>query len=234
MHLDLDSALSTGALVGHAGYILLILSMLMTKMLWLRIIAIGAGILQALYYGIWLSDPVGTFWETIFTLTNVGQLVFIAYRNRMANFTPDERAFYEIAIPTLEPADAHRLIRAGRWLTAEPGTILTMEGELAPVLAFIVSGDVDIDVAGRNVGHCGAGSFVGEISVSTASPASATAKVRTPVRYLAFDRAFVASTLEKRGEIGQALELAFRHGLRDKLLRTNTAMATAMPTPITP
>jgi hypothetical protein len=229
MHLDLDSAFSTGALVGHAGYILLILSMLMTKMLWLRIIAIGAGILQALYYGIWLSDPVGTFWETMFTLTNVGQLAFIAYRNRMANFTADERAFYEIAVPTLEPADAHRLIRAGQWLTAEPGTILTREDEIAPTLAFIVSGDVDIEVAGRRVGHCGPGSFVGEISVSTGSPASATAVVRVPTRYLAFDRAYVATAIDKRGEIGQALELAFRHGLRDKLLRTNTAMATAVP-----
>jgi hypothetical protein len=229
MHLDLDSAFSTGALVGHAGYILLILSMLMTKMLWLRIIAIGAGILQALYYGIWLSDPVGTFWETMFTLTNVGQLAFIAYRNRMANFTQDERAFYEIAVPTLEPADAHRLIRAGRWLTAEPGTILTREDEIAPALAFIVSGDVDIEVAGRRVGHCGPGSFVGEISVSTGSPASATAVVRAPTRYLAFDRAYVATAIDKRGDIGQALELAFRHGLRDKLLRTNTAMATAVP-----
>ena len=47
----------------------IILSMMMTRMLWLRIIAIGAGILQALYYGIWLNDPVGTFWETMFTLT---------------------------------------------------------------------------------------------------------------------------------------------------------------------
>jgi hypothetical protein len=234
MHFSLDSALSPGALVGHAGYILLILSMLMTRMLWLRIIAIGAGILQALYYGVWLNDPVGTFWETMFTLTNVGQLAYIAYRNRMARFTPDERAFYEIAIPTLEPADAHRLIRAGRWLTAEPGAALTREGEVAPDLAFIVSGDVDIEVAGRKVGHCGSGSFVGEISVSTGSPASATATVATPVRYLAFERAFVASTLDKRGEIGQALELAFRHGLRDKLLRTNTAMATATATPITP
>ena len=232
MHLDLDSALSTGALVGHAGYVLLILSMLMTQMLWLRIIAIGAGILQALYYGIWLSDPVGTFWESIFVLTNVGQIAYIAYRNRMARFTPDERAFYEIAIPTLEPADAHKLLRAGRWLTAEPGTTLTREGEIAADLVFVVSGDVDIEVAGRNVGHCGPGSFVGEISVSTGSPASASAVVRTPVRYLAFERKFVASALDKRGEIGQALELAFRHGLRDKLLRTNVAVATANP--ITP
>ena len=157
MHMTLDSAFSPAALVGHAGYILLILSMLMTKMLWLRIIAIGAGILQALYYGVWLHDPVGTFWETIFTLTNVGQLAIIAYRNRTARFTADERAFYETAVPTLEAADARKLIAAGRWVTAEPGTVLTREGENAPVLAFIVSGEVDISINGKKVGDCGAG-----------------------------------------------------------------------------
>ena len=80
MHMTLDSAFSPAAFVGHAGYILLVLSMLMTRMLWLRIIAIGAGILQAIYYGVILHDPVGTFWETIFTLVNVGQLAIIAYR----------------------------------------------------------------------------------------------------------------------------------------------------------
>ncbi len=231
MHMTLDSAFSPGALVGHAGYVLLVLSMMMTRMLWLRIIAIGAGTLQALYYGVWLHDPVGTFWETIFTLTNVAQLAIIAYRNRTAHFTADERAFYETAVPTLETADARKLIAAGRWLTAEPGAVLTREGENAPVLAFLVSGEVDISVGGRSVGECGPGSFVGEISVSSGTPASATATTRTAVRYLGFDRAYVAQVLDKRGEIGLALELAFRHGLRDKLLRTNVAMTAQPVTP---
>ena len=234
MEMTLDSVFSPAAFVGHAGYVLLILSMIMTKMLWLRIIAIGAGILQAIYYGVFLHDPVGTFWETLFTLTNVAQLAIIAYRNRTARFTPDERAFYDTAVPTLEAADARKLIAAGRWLTAESGTVLTREGEDAPMLAFIVSGEVDVSVNGRKVGECGPGSFVGEISVSSNMPASATATVRTPVRYLGFDRPFIVQTLEKQSEIGVALELAFRHGLRDKLLRSNVAMMAIPATPVTP
>lgn len=122
----------------------------------------------------------------------------------------------------------------GGWETAEPGTVLTREGENAPVLAFIVSGEIDISINGKKVGDCGAGSFVGEISVSSNMPASATATVRTPARYLGFDRAFVVHTLDKHGEIGNALELAFRHGLRDKLLRTNVAMMATPVTPVTP
>lgn len=230
MELTLESAMSPGALVGHAGYVLLILSMLMTRMVWLRVLAIGAGILQALYYGIWLHDPVGTFWETLFTLTNVGQLGVIYYRNRIARFTADERAFYETAVPTLDPGEARRLLHAGKWLTAPAGTVLAVEGQPVPQLAFIVDGTVDIKVAGRNVAEVGRNAFIGEISVSTGGPATATAEARTQIRYLAFDAPFLRKMLDNSDEIGRAVELAFRAGLRDKLVRANVAMAgTAAP-----
>ena len=80
----------------------------MTRMLWLRIIAIGAGILQALYYGVWLSrSRRHVLGDRCSSWSMSGRSPIIAYRNRTARTsTPDERAFYEIAIPTLEPADA--------------------------------------------------------------------------------------------------------------------------------
>jgi hypothetical protein len=231
VHLTLESAFSTGALVGHAGYVLLILSMLMTRMTWLRILAIGAGLLQAAYYILWLHDPVGTFWESLFVLTNAGQLGIAAYRNSMARFSPDERAFYEIAVPTLEPAAARRLLKLGRWVDAPAGTMLATAGEPVPDLAFIVSGDIEIKVGSQVVGHCGPGSFVGEISVSSGGPATASAVAVSPVRYLAFEREFLRRLLDKSDEIGRAVEQAFRAGLREKLVRANETMAAAPRTP---
>jgi hypothetical protein len=231
LHFTFESAFSIGALIGHAGYVLLIVSMLMTRMTWLRILAIGAGILEATYYIGWLNDPVGAFWETMFVLTNAGQLGIAAYRNSMARFSPDERAFYEIAVPTLEPAEARRLLLAGRWVDAPAGTLLAKAGEPVPDLAFIVSGDIEIRVGSQVVGHCGPGSFVGEISVSTGGPATASAVAVTPVRYLAFEREFLRKLLDKSGEIGRAVELAFRAGLREKLVRANETMAAAPRTP---
>lgn len=225
MHFSLDQALSFGALIGHAGYILLILSMLMTRMLWLRIIAIGAGTLQAIYYGVYLADPVGTFWEALFVLTNLCQLALLAWRNSRARFTADERAFYETAVPGLEPAEARRLLHAGRWLDMPQGTVLAREGAPVADLAFLVAGDVAVTVGGETVGHCGPGTFVGEISASTGGPATATATATTAVRYLAFDASYLRRLFDKSDEIGRAVELAFRAGLRDKLMRANEAMA---------
>ena len=176
MHMTLDSAFSPAAFVGHAGYILLVLSMLMTRMLWLRIIAIGAGVLQAIYYGVILHDPVGTFWETIATRVNVGQLAIIAYRNRTARFSADERAFYETAVPALEAADARKLIASGPVGDGGSGHGADARGRVCcRCLPSSCQGEVDISINGKQVGDCGAGSFVGEISVSSNMPASATA-----------------------------------------------------------
>ena len=232
MHLTLQSAFSADAFLGHAGYVLLIVSMLMTRITWLRVLAIASGVLEGSFYLV-NNDPVSLFWEGIFVLTNVAQLAIAAYRNQMARFSADERAFYEIAVPTLEPAEARRLLHAGRWIDAAPGTVLAREGEPVPDLAFLVAGEVDIVVGSQVVGQCGPGSFVGEISVSTGGPASATATARTAVRYLAFERVFLRGLLDGSGEIGRAVELAFRHGLRDKLMRTNQAMV-AIAQPATP
>jgi CRP-like cAMP-binding protein len=157
------------------------------------------------------------------------------YANSMARFTPDERAFYDMAVPGLDPADARRLIKSGRWATAEPGMALAKEGEVVPDLAFIASGEVAITVSGQTVGECGPGSFVGEISFTTGGPATATAVARSPVRYLAFRRDLLTKLVHGNSEIGRAMELAFRHGLREKLVRTNQAMAAhVIPAPAVP
>ncbi len=223
MHFSLAEALTPEALLLHAGYLLLITSMLMTRITWLRVLAIGSGVLEGSYYLV-AGDLNSLFWETMFVITNVGQLAIMAYNNRRARFTPDELAFYEIAVPSLEPSQARRLIKAGRWLEADAGTVLSREGEVVRDLIFVVAGEVDIVVGDQSIGHCGAGSFVGEISASTGGPATATSVARTRIRYLAFERVALMKMLRASSEIGQAVEIAFRHGLRDKLIRTNQAM----------
>jgi len=232
MHFSLAEALAPQALLLHAGYLLLIISMLMTRLTWLRVLAIGSGILEGAYY-LSIGDANSLFWEAMLVVTNVGQLAILAYHNRMARFTPDELAFYEIVVPTLEPSQARRLLKTGRWVEAPAGTVLSREGEVVADLVFLAAGEVDIKVGEQSIGHCGTGSFVGEISASTGGPATATSIARTPVRYLAFERVSLMKMLRNSSEIGQAVELAFRHGLRDKLIRSNQAMA-AIVRPVTP
>jgi len=222
-----ESLLGGGALVGHASYVLLIVSMLMTRMFWLRVMAICSGLLAAAYSMIWVYDPVSAFWELMFVLTNVGQLALQAYRNRGTSFTAEERAFHEVALPDLEPAQVRRLLKFGRWVDAEAGTVFTRQGDLAFELVFIVSGSAVVEGDGQTVGTCGETDFVGEISVSTGMPATATVTAETSVRYLAFERSLLRKLLDRSDDIGQAVEQAFRHGIREKLIRTNMAVASS-------
>ena len=93
-------------LVGNLTYVLLVISMMMTRMLWLRVVAISAGATGVIYAVFWLSDPVITFWESVFTLVNVVQILLIMYRHYFARFSEEERMFYDEIVPKLEPRQA--------------------------------------------------------------------------------------------------------------------------------
>ncbi len=94
-------------------------------------------------------------------------------------------------------------------------------------LAFIVEGEVSIRLGGKEIARCGPTDFVGEISVTSGGEATASAATATPVRYLAFDAHGLRQLLQRDHRIAQELELAFRSGLKEKLVRANRALAAA-------
>lgn len=218
-----NSEIITRFLVGDLEYVLLIVSMLMTRMIMLRIVAVSSGLAGASYSFIWLSDPIGTFWEITFTLVNVGQIALMTYRNRSVRFTPDEEAFYKQIVPSLETYQVHRLLQVGVWLDAEPGTQLTRQGDVVSHLIFIRSGRVRVLVDGRTVGSCAEGSLIGEISIRTGEPATATAVADSPIRYLALDRRGLEKLAQSDSEIAHAVDLGNRQNLENKLLQMNQA-----------
>ena len=219
-----NSELITRLFVGNLEYVLLIISMLMTRMLMLRIFAISSGAAGASYSFFWLSDPVGTFWELAFTLINVVQIALIAHRNRMAHFNDEERAFYAQVVPTLEPYQVRRLMRAGVWLDAHPGTELIRQGEPASHLIFLRSGEVTVLVNGSQVGVCTEGNLIGEISIRTGKLATATVIANASVRYLALERDALHRLMKADPEIALAIDVSNRMDLESKLIRMNEAV----------
>lgn len=218
-----NSEIITKLFVGDLEYVLLIISMLMTRMLMLRMIAVSSGVAGATYSFVWLSDPIGTFWEVTFTLVNIGQIALITYRNNSARFNDEELAFYRQIVPMLDPYQVRRLMRIGLWLDAESGTQLTRQGELVPYLVFLKSGQVDVLVDGRPVGRCAEGSLIGEISIRTGEPATATAVARAPIRYLALERKALNKLMKADSEIAHAIDVGNRQSLESKLIRMNQA-----------
>jgi CRP-like cAMP-binding protein len=214
-----------GAALANLSYLLLIVSMLMSSMMWLRVLAVGSGIAGVLYFWVILGDRVASFWEILFIAANLFQLTLTAYRDRMSRFDPDEMIFRNVCIPGLSPSDARRLLRIGKVVAAPAGSYLTRENEAVPALLFILSGGVDIRLGDRHIGSCGHGDFLGEIGVLNGGLATASAVAIEPVRYFSFESAALRRLVARDRTIGQELELAFRQGLREKLVRANATLA---------
>jgi len=222
--MHLDSAFINRLLVGNIEYILLVISMMMTRMVWLRILAIASGVAGFTYSAWWLHDPVGVFWETVFTLVNVFQLALIKYRNYAARFNAEDRDFYDRVFPRLEPWQMRRLLKTGKWLTAPAGTTLTRQGALVSHLCYLYSGSMEVRVNDSIVGLCDPKSLIGEISIASGQPATATVVSRDEIHYLALEREALHKLMKADSEIAHAVESSLRRNLETTLImRTKSA-----------
>ena len=215
-----------GKLVGHLSYILLVASMMMRTMKWLRIIAISAGVVSALYGYFFLRDFVTVFWEVVFVTTNLVQLLIMEIENRRAKFSEDENKFIEAVIPDVERALAKRLLKLAKHVDYEPGSILTQEGKPVERLLFLLRGAVRIDKEGAMVGVCGHDDFIGEIGFMLKTNATATSIVTNSARALSFDPETLRNLLSKHPDLRHALESSFNRNLVGKLVKSNEGPST--------
>lgn len=216
---------ASGAILATTSYVLLIASMLMDRLAYLRILAIASGVTGVVYFWVFLGDRVASFWESLFIAANLFQLVLTAYRDRVTRFNQDEVIFRAACIPGLSPSDARKLLKIGTVQDAPTGTVLLREHEPVAMLLFLLSGEVDIRIGDKHIARCGHGDFIGEIGVMSRAPATASAVAVTQLRYFAFDAAALRKLTARDRTIAQELELSFRHGLREKLIRANAVIA---------
>jgi CRP-like cAMP-binding protein len=210
-------------LLTHLPYALLVISMLMNDMGWLRAIAIAAGIIRIINRAFFEIDPIIVFWEVIFVSVNVVQLLILWYYAKRYRFSDDEQRFASIMPTSIDRRTIRRLLRLAKLRHAPEGQKLTEEGRAVTELVFIADGVMQIEQAGRIVAVCGPGDFVGEMSFVTGAPASATAIAAKPVRYLAFEQARLRAAVEADNDLRQALDASLNHNLVGKLAKANAA-----------
>ena len=210
-------------LLTHLPYALLVTSMLMNDMGWLRAIAIAAGIIRIINRAFFEIDPIIVFWEVIFVAVNVVQLAILWYYASRHRFSEDVQRFATIMPAVIDRRTIRRLLRLARLRHAPEGQKLTEEGRAVTDLVFIADGVMQIERAGRIVAVCGTGDFVGEMSFVTGAPASATAIAAKPMRYLAFEQARLRAAIEADNDLRQALDASLNHNLVGKLAKANAA-----------
>lgn len=225
MELTLASAFSSDSLLGHATYIVLIASMLMRTLLWLRIFVIIAAALGIAYASIILKDPVSTFWESCLVVVNIFQILRTHWRSLRARFTEAEAGLVARHLPTLSKGDARMLIDAGSWVLVQDGGILTVEGQAVTHLNYIAKGEADVLHDGTVVSNCVEGSFVGEMTVITGGAATATVRVAGRATVWQVEADTLRHLLARTDDISRELDAAFARNYREKLMQMNTLVA---------
>jgi len=210
-----------GHLLTHLPYALLVLSMLMNDMGWLRAIAIAAGLIRIVNRAFIDIDPVIVFWESIFVGVNVVQLLVLWYYAKRHRFTDDEQRFAAIMPASIDRRSIRRLLRLAQMRHADAGARLTLEGQSVNELLFLAEGVAQIEKGGRIIGVCGPGDFLGEMSFVSGAPASATAVASRPVRYLAFDQKKLRTAVDADADLRRAIDASLNSNLVGKLAKAN-------------
>jgi len=222
VELTLDAALSGQGALGHASYALLVLSMMMRRMVLLRVLVIASAAVYIVYATWVLSDPVSLIWETLLIVVNAGQLALTWWRDRSAQFDAREEALYRRHFETLKPSAMRVLLARGAWVTLEAGEQLTRTGDPVDALWYLASGSARVEVGAVVVGHCEEGGFVGEMTVSSGEPAFADVVIVHPAEAWRIEAPDLRDLTRRRPDIGAALGAAFFRMIRHRVTEGNT------------
>ena len=107
--------------------------------------------------------------------------------------------------------------------TFEPGAVIFREGDGSERLFVVLEGKaaIAIDAVGGSIGMVSGGECLGEISLLTATPHSATATARTVVETAVLDRRNLTELIRLRPDIGVLIYKNLAMGLGEKLKRAD-------------
>jgi Cyclic nucleotide-binding domain len=211
-----NSIVTGNPLFLYCAMLCLAAAMLPAREWWIRNIALIAGLALMGAFAIPAINPIGLGLSIAFFAINLLQTIRLKQSDSHAWMNEDERFFFERGVPGLDPKLVRKLLSIGTWHDFEEGHMLMHQGQDLPFLQFVSRGAATVLDKERPVGVCGPGDFLGEMSLVSGGPASATVKITHPTRICAFDRGALAPLLE----VNQGLS----RNLTDKLDRMNRAL----------
>lgn len=221
MELTIESALSPGGLVGNLSYILLIMSMAMRDIFWLRVLAILSGLTGIAYDVVWLQDPVGTFWESLFTLVNLFQWLWLLYDRKRVYLTADQVRIRDRVFPVLSNQEFLKIFAIARRQLFSPGQHLLEQGQKVSRLYLIDRGEAEVLLGDTRISVCIAGDFIGEIGFFNYVPATATVNAGQGLECLVFDCEELRSVMAANPTLERGITFAMNANLANKLIRNN-------------
>lgn len=209
------------------GGLLLLAAFLVRARRWLHLLA-ALGFASLLGAGFAVDAGMTMVGAAVLLVVNLIQFARLSRRLRQGALTAEERALIAEVLAIEEPAKQRRLRDVITWRDADTGEVLMRQGQVAPPLIYVATGQIAIEHEGLPVGTCGPDDFLGEMSLVTGEGASATVKVALPARIAVFDREALANLLAAMPELARAFERRLNKGLADKIQRMNRASSGAV------
>lgn len=219
--------MTADALLHHLGFALLVAAVLVARLTALRALIAGAALAEGVRALFWTDDVVALAWSGILLLVCLFLIGRSLYESRNVRLSAEEKALLDSLVAGLSKSRARHLIDQGMWLNGKDGDVLTREGEPVERLCYLAEGEAKVTSAGRQVGLCHAGDLIGELSVLSGDPASATVTLNGPARFWCAPAANLRPYVEANEDIQRAIEHGFATALKAKLRASNRALAEA-------
>ncbi|MEM1161516.1 MAG: cyclic nucleotide-binding domain-containing protein [Pseudomonadota bacterium] len=160
---------------------------------------------------------------TWITISSIG--IARAYLlDKVLRFTEDEKTVLARIAPGLSKPNARALLNLGAWVEGTNGTDLTVQGEPISHLYWVKSGQVAVYAGGQRVAEIGAGAVLGEATVLTGTPATATVTVDQAASYFCIPAQGLRDLTTRNAEIRAELQESFSSEMRNKLAESNQRM----------
>ncbi len=210
----------------HLGYALLVVAVVVARPASLRVLAALAAIAWlARAIGHW--DMTGMIWAALLLAACLYLLARNLLASRRIRFTAEERALLDGLVAGISNGSARHLMDQGVWLSGKAGDVLTREGEPVAQLYYLAEGEARVMNGDRQVGRCGPGDLIGELTVLSGEKASATVILAGPARFWCAAADDLRPYVEANEDIRRAMEHGFATALKAKLRASNRALAEA-------
>jgi CRP-like cAMP-binding protein len=169
----------------------------------------------------WPAAALQIAWAAI-SLFGIARIYFI---NSRLSFSDEEQTLIAYGLPRMSKPTARNLLNRGVWVNAEPGTVLTTEGECVTHLHFMLHGTAAVRSGNANIAEIKRG-FVGEMNVMEAAPASATVEVTEPSRVFTVSGTTLRKLAETDPDFASSLSVHLARSTKEKLIEANRRLST--------
>ncbi|MDI3337211.1 cyclic nucleotide-binding domain-containing protein [Defluviimonas aestuarii] len=173
-------------------------------------------------------NPFSVTIEICWSVISVIGMSRIYIVHRFIKLTDEQAEVVRRIVPSLKKDRARKFLNIGRFLDADEGMILTTQGQPIAALSMIMNGVCHIERGGRHIATITAGALVGELTLSSGEPATATVRTVTPARIFVIEREGLLRFLQRNPEALADLERSIAGDLRLKLAETSSRLSTAL------